>query len=679
MQLTDQDYASLARSYITRDIATAADIFRVVSIDGREIVGRKGGGNFAGIVFPCRWPGSSDITAYRLRLDSPPFDMRTRKPQYRYLVAQGTRNRFYLPLEDPADLANPDIDVWFVEGEKKYLALHAFAEKACSNGFPKFIPVGLFGVWGFRSITGIIEDKDGHRVSVKGVINDFEKFRWDGRRVFILFDSNTAWNESVRAARAQLARELEGRGATVYFIDLPLIEGVNGVDDYLAREGAEKLEELAKQALRYEWKDELQRTDKGKIIPLLSAATTAFRLAPAWHGVLAFNEFAQKPEALKPPPWADGKVGPWGDQEDRKATEWLERQGIRLSITTVGKAALTVAEEHMFHPVREYLDGLRWDGVPRLDLWVHRYLGVKVDPDDQTQMAKLSDFQRAAGVCWMISAIARIYKPGVKVDHVLILKGPQGTLKSTVFAVLGGPYFSDDIADLGSGKDASMGAAGAWIIELAELAAMTKPEVEKVKSFLSRSTDRFRPPYGHYIEEHPRSCVFGGSVNAEHFLRDDTGNRRFWPIECGDIDIEALREDRDQLWAEARVRFERGEKWWFETPALVTTAIEEQEEAYAPHPWEAAVKSHLDGLIVAHGAKAEVTTADVLTGPLHKEIDKWTRRDEIDVGSILARLKWVKHRPWVTGGGPRPRVYRPSEAAIQAVGEDVRAKGASND
>jgi predicted P-loop ATPase len=598
--------------------------------------------------------------------------MRTRKPQYRYLVAAGTRNRLYCPLEDPADLVNPDVDVWFVEGEKKYLSLRAFAEKECANGFPRFIPVGLFGVWGFRSITGIIEDKDGHRVSVKGVINDIEKFRWECRRAIILYDSNVLWNDSVQAARVQLARELEGHGAEVYFINLPVIEGVNGVDDFLAREGPEKLKELAQQAIRFDWREELMRTEKGKIIPQISAVTTAFRLAPAWCGVLAYNEFAERPEALKPPPWGGG-IGPWGDYADVRATEWMERHGIRVSVTTVGKAALTVARDHPFHPVKDYLDSLRWDGVPRLDMWVMRYLGVKVDPDDQTEMARLSDFQRAAGVCWMISAIARIYQPGCKVDHVLILKGPQGTLKSTVFSTLGGEFFSDDLADLGS-KDSSLGAAGAWIIELAELAAMAKPEVEKIKAFISRATDRFRPPYGHYIEERPRSCVFGGSVNSEHFLRDDTGNRRFWPIECGEIDIEGLKEDRDQLWAEARVRYEKGEHWWLETPELVETAISEQEEAYAPHPWEADIKAYLDGQIAAHGAKAEVTTADILRGPCRKEIDKWTRGDETNVGYILARLKWVKFRPH-----GRQRVYRPTEAAIQALGEDLNAKGASNE
>jgi hypothetical protein len=662
MRLTDEDYAALARCYITPETAIAADLYRVVSIDGRELVGRKGGGNFAGIVFPCRWPGSPDITAYRLRLDFPPLDMRTRKPQYRYLVAAGTRNRFYCPLENPADLQNPEIDVWFCEGEKKYLSLYAAAQKMSGNGsgIPRFIPVGLFGVWGWKGIIGIANDKDGHRVEVKGVINDFEKFVWDGRRVFILFDANVLWNESVRAARAQLARELEARGATVYFISLPVIEGVNGVDDFLAREGVEKLEELATQALRYEWKDELMRTEKGKVIPGISAPLTAFRLAPAWHGVLAYNEFARRPEALKAPPWADGKVGPWGDQEDRKATEWLEHQGIRVSITLSGQAALTVACEHPFHPLRQYLDSLKWDGIPRINTWTHRYLGARIDPDDPND--KHGDYNRVTGECWLKSGVARAYEPGAKADHALILKGPQGIFKSTVFATLGGPFFSDDIADLGT-KDAALGAAGAWIIELAELAAMARPEIEKIKSFISRSTDRFRPPYGkHYIEV-PRQCIFGGSVNNDHFLCDDTGNRRFWPIQCGEIDIEGLRQDRDQLWAEAVVCYRKGEKWWLETAELVATAAEEQEEAYQPDPWEPEVETYLLNQIALRGlAEAQTTIPELLSLGLTKVKDKWLPNDSSRIGRILARLEWVATRPWVASGEPRPRVYRPKAA-----------------
>jgi predicted P-loop ATPase len=674
MRLTEQDYQSLEACAIPRHVALAADVHRVVSIDGRELVGRQGSGNYAGIVFPCRWPDSNDITAYRLRLDSPPLDLRTRKPQYRYLVAPGTRNRFYCPLERAADLANSEIDVWFCEGEKKYLALHAFAEKISSNGsgVPKFIPIGLFGVWGWKGVVGIASDQDGHRVSVKGVIDDFNKLNWDNhRRARILFDANAAWNESVRTARALLARELEGRGAEAYFINLPLIEGINGVDDFLARQGPEALEALVQQSLRYEWKDELMRTEKGKVIPGISAPLTAFRLAPPWHGVLVYNEFARRPEARRPPPWADGKVGPWGDHEDRKATEWLEHQGIRAGITIVGQAALTVAEEHMFHPVREYLDSLKWDGVPRIGTFTHRYLGARLDPDDRR-----GDYNRAASSCWFKSGPARIYEPGCKVDHVLILKGPQGGLKSTVFATLGGKFYSDDIADLGT-KDAALGAAGAWIIELSELAAMTKPEIEKIKSFLSRSTDRFRPPYGRHYVEVPRQCIFGGSVNAEHFLRDDTGNRRFWPIECGEIDIEALRRDRDQLWAEAVHCYRNGEKWWLETPELIATALEEQEEAYQPDPWEPEVEKQLANLLTEKEAAAFTTIPDLLR-VLHKDTEKWTRLDAARVGVILTRAGWKSTRPWVAGGGPRPRIYRPSPAALAAWKAGLLAKGASS-
>jgi predicted P-loop ATPase len=665
MRLTEADFEHLEKSYITREIAIAAGIYRVTSIDGRELVGKKGGGDYSGIIFPCRWPGDphAGILAYRLRTDHPPIDLRTGKPQHKYMTAAGTRNRFYWPLAEPDQIADTKVPVHISEGEKKGLALHRVARESNGNGRPDFLAMSLFGVWSWKGTIGIATDENGLRTSQKGVIPDFDRVPWEGRIVYLVFDTNVLTNESVAAARRELAKELESRGAIVYFVNIPESEGVNGVDDYLARAGPRAyLDLVAQHALRYDWREELYRNEKGKVQGTFANALTAFRLAPEWHGVLAYNEFGRRPEALKAPPWADGRAGPWGDQEDRKATEWLERHGIRMPITQAGQAALTVAIEHPFHPVRQYLDGLVWDGVPRLDHFAHRYLGVRLDPDDQTYKARTS-FPRAACPCWFISGVARIYEPGCKVDHALVFKGPQGGFKSTTFATLGGPFYSDDIADLGT-KDASLGAGGAWIIELPELAAMARPEIEKTKSFLSRSNDRFRPPYGKHNIEVPRQCIFGGSVNTDHFLRDDTGNRRFWPIECGEIDIEGVRRDRDQLWAEAVVRYRNGEKWYLKTAELVATAQSEQEEAYQPDPWEPVVEKYLSDLIALKGlAAAECTIHDILRLCLFKDTEKWSRADATRVGVILTRLGWESTRPWVAGGGPRPRIYRPKAAA----------------
>jgi len=168
----------------------------------------------------------------------------------------------------------------------------------------------------------------------------------------------------------------------------------------------------------------------------------------------------------------------------------------------------------------------------------------------------------------MMSAVARIYIPGCKADCALILEGPQGIRKSSALMAIAKPWFADRLSDLSS-KDAAMETRGVWIIEIAELDTMGRAEVSTIKAFMSRTQDRFRPPYGKRLVDLPRQCVFAGSVNPEGgYLKDPTGGRRFWTVVCGNIDISALEQDRDQLWAEARNRFRRNEPWWLETQAL---------------------------------------------------------------------------------------------------------------
>ena len=181
--------------------------------------------------------------------------------------------------------------------------------------------------------------------------------------------------------------------------------------------------------------------------------------------------------------------------------------------------------------------------------------------------------------------------------YCLILLGPQDLGKSTALAALGGEFFTDDISELGT-KDAAMQNAGVWIIELAELASTRKAHLDSVKSFISRSTDRFRPPYGTHPIARPRQSVLAGTVNpSDAFLKDETGNVRFWPITCTTIDLEALRRDRDQLWAEAVHRYGAGETWWFEDAEEIEAARAaqaEHSETIEDQPWFTTVKQWID-------------------------------------------------------------------------------------
>ena len=299
---------------------------------------------------------------------------------------------------------------------------------------------------------------------------------------------------------------------------------------------------------------------------------------PAFAGVLAFDEFGQEIVVRQPLPWDSARPflpRPWEDADDIRTAEWLQLRGINVAPVVVSRAVGAVARELRIHPVRDWLDTLKWDGTPRIETWTSAYLG-----------AEPTAFNHTIGALWLISAVARIYRPGVKADHMLILEGPQGARKSTAIKVLAGEdWFTDELPELGS-KDAALHMQGVWIVEIAELDAIGRAEVSRIKAFLTRTTDRFRPPYGRYTVEVPRQCVFAGTVNPDTYLRDETGNRRFWPLRCGTIDIAVLARDRDQLWAEAVHRFRAGAIWWIEDPALLAEAREEQDRRYQSDAWD---------------------------------------------------------------------------------------------
>ena len=371
---------------------------------------------------------------------------------------------------------------------------------------------------------------------------------------------------------------------------------------------------------------------------------------PVFAGVLAFDEFGQEIVVRQPLPWDCATASlprPWEDADDIRTAEWLQLRGINVAPVVVGRAVGAVARELRVHPVRDWLDTLRWDGTPRLETWTSAYLG-----------AEPTAFHHTIGALWLISAIARIYRPGVKADHMLILEGPQGARKSTAIKVLAGEeWFTDELPELGS-KDAALHMQGVWIVEIAELDAIGRAEVSRIKAFLTRTTDRFRPPYGRHTVEIKRQCVFAGTVNPDTYLRDETGNRRFWPLRCGDIDIEALRRDRDQLWAEALARFKDGAIWWLEDKTLLSAARDEQDKRYQADAWDGLIDRWLthEQRSVNHGFAGvddwqheefersepirDVSVGEILEGAIGIEPAKWTRPDQMRVGA------WLKSRSW---------------------------------
>ena len=288
-----------------------------------------------------------------------------------------------------------------------------------------------------------------------------------------------------------------------------------------------------------------------------------------------------------------------------------------------------MAKDHSFHPIRAYLGSLAWDGVERIANFASRYLGAEDTP-----------YHRAVSRCLFIAAVARIMRPGCKADYVPIFEGAQDKGKSTAIELLFTPWFSDDLAELGT-KDAAMQVRVAWGIEIAELASMTRGEIERVKAFITRKVDRFRPSYGRRVIEVPRQSIFIGSTNSDAYLKDETGGRRFWPIRCGaNIDLKAIERDRDQLWAEAVAQFNAGAPWWIADNDIIGLARDEQAARYVDDPWQEPIANFLR-------SQTDVSIGEVLSNLLI-ERGRWTQADQNRVARCLKVLGWERFR------GPRP-------------------------
>jgi hypothetical protein len=292
-----------------------------------------------------------------------------------------------------------------------------------------------------------------------------------------------------------------------------------------AREKAERYR--ASQA----WLDDLIVGEQGTPRDCLANGAIALRMDPDLAGRIAFDEH-RGAVMCRDLPWRTGDDWrEWANSDDLRFAEWLQLREVPLRPTTCADAVATVADENRNHPVRNYLEELVWDGVPRLDSWLQRYLGVKVLPGIGEEAKHRALYVREVGRRWAISGVARIYRPGCKADHALVLEGRQGAGKSSALAALvpNADWFADEISDLGS-KDSAQDLRGKWLLELAELSALKRGEIERVKAFMSRSVDHYRPSYGRRSQDFPRQCFFAGTTNAEEYLIDETGNRRWWPV-----------------------------------------------------------------------------------------------------------------------------------------------------
>lgn len=339
-----------------------------------------------------------------------------------------------------------------------------------------------------------------------------------------------------------------------------------------------------------------------------------------------------------------GIMRPVRDEDVGLVQEYLQACGLEtVSKDTVHQAVDVRASERAFHPVRYYLSGLTWDGTPRVSRWLHTYCRTEPSP-----------YAEGVGTMFLVALVARAFEPGCKLDYLPILEGSQGVRKSTACAILGGPWFSDNLPDIaGNAKDVTLHLNGKWLIELSELSAMDKASAGRLKQFLTRTVERYRPSYGRKEVIEPRQCAFIGTTNESAYLRDTTGARRFWPVKVGidgPVDIDALTRDRDQLFAEAVALYREGTRWWPDSTFETTEIQPEQEARYEADAWEIAVREWMD----KNPLIKQTTVLWAAQDALSIETPRLGTSEQRRIAAVLERLGWV--RGHIAGGTPTDRV-----------------------
>lgn len=398
-----------------------------------------------------------------------------------------------------------------------------------------------------------------------------------------------------------------------------------------------------------DWVSQLDRTQTGRLIANSRTLGLILRNDPAF-APLRFDEFAHLVRL------GERAIG---DSDVFRFAEHIETVYGRGSIVprpSLREAVEAIGTERSYHPIRDWLDGLSWDGKPRIGNLFPRYYGSKED-----------GYSSTIGKNLMIGAVARIYIPGCKFDNMIILEGKTGIRKSSsIRALFGAEWFAEMKASPES-KDFDACLQGMWCLEFAELESFDQASVARIKLQLSTQSDWVRLSFRKDPARYPRQCVFIGSTNETMYLRDATGARRFWPIRCANIDLEGIIRDRDQLWAEAVRAYKDGESWWT-VPAAEAEAA--QEARYLVDSWEEIVVPWLAG-------QSEVTTSSILEECLEIDRGRHDLKAAMRIGKILTRCQW--RRVKVRRGKDLTWVYRPPDSVPTVeVGTGGNKVGTSN-
>jgi predicted P-loop ATPase len=376
---------------------------------------------------------------------------------------------------------------------------------------------------------------------------------------------------------------------------------------------------------RGKWLNDAIKGTTGRPLPIIANALLALRRDSGLQDAFAFDEMQRTTMVLHPigSPMAPFEPRAITDEDVAYVSEYLQQAGLKHIGSGVVRDAIGArAIENSYHPVRDYLESLKWDGQKRANVWLTTRLG-----------AELTDYTKAIGRMFLVAMVARIFKPGCKSDHMMVLEGPQGAMKSSACAVLGGPWFSDALPDVAGGKDVSQHLRGKWLIEVGEMHAMNRAETTLLKSFITRQVEKYRPSYGHFEVEEPRQCLFIGTTNREAYLRDESGGRRFWPVKTGTIDLDGLDKDRDQLFAEAVQLYRLDEPWWPDRAFEQQHINPEQARRYEADAWEDPIADFI-------ATKTKVTIGEVAQSALFFDKSRIGTADQRRIAAIMELLGW---------------------------------------
>jgi putative DNA primase/helicase len=363
---------------------------------------------------------------------------------------------------------------------------------------------------------------------------------------------------------------------------------------------------------------ELGRTQRaGPIINVLNVVKILDRWEPL-RKILWFDEFFQRVMTVKE---GDNKVREWRDVDDIDLTVYLqEKLGLQKMTERVVRSAVElVAYRNTRNEPKDWMESLAWDQQPRIEAFFAQAFGTEDN-----------EYTTAASRNWWIAMIARVYDPGCKFDNMVVLEGRQGKFKSTALDIIGGKWFMEATETIGH-KDFLQSLNGKLLVEIAELDSFSKADIRSIKKTISCRVDTYRASFGRRAQDFKRRCVFVGSTNEDEYLEDSTGGRRFWPIKTGTIDLNLIREHRDQLFAEAVHKFKAGASWWV-MPAL---AGEEQESRRRADAWEDVVLPWLSG-------RDNVKLHDVATGCLNLPVSQFDKRAQMRLGAVMRCLGWIR-------------------------------------